>query len=115
MFDVGVWEILVIIVVGVVVFGPDRLPDYARQAGRMVRQVRKFAKSAEADLRTELGPEFADLQIADLHPRTLIQKHIIDAADDKPATPATPMSAQSAKPVEVLAEGETPPYDADAT
>lgn len=114
MFDVGVWEILVIVVVGIVVFGPDRLPDYARQAGRMVRQVRKFAKSAESDLRNELGPEFADLKISDLNPRNLIQKHVLDAADDDLVTPAEKPTATPTA-VEVLAAGEAPPYDPEST
>ena len=57
MFDVGIWELLVIGVVGIIVFGPDRLPDYARQAGRMLRQVRKFAQNAQEDLRSELLEE----------------------------------------------------------
>lgn len=107
MFDVGIWEILVIVVVGIIVFGPDRLPEYARQAGRMVRQLREFAQSAQTDLRNELGPEFADLKLADLDPRTMIRKHVLEAMDEEPVS--KPMAA------DVLGPDEQPPYDIDAT
>ena len=39
MFDIGLPELMVIFVVAVIVFGPDRLPDFARQSGRFVRHV----------------------------------------------------------------------------
>lgn len=109
MFDVGIWEILVIGVVGIIVFGPDRLPEYARQAGRMVRQVRKFAQSAQDDLRSELGPEFADLKLADLDPRTMIRKHVLDGLDEDTASTGTSLA------VNQLGPDERPPFDTEAT
>jgi sec-independent protein translocase protein TatB len=116
MFDVGIWEILVIVVVGIVVFGPDRLPEYARQAGRMVRQLRKFAQAAQQDLRDELGPEYANLKLTDLDPRVAIRKHIIEALDDEDYDRAAAV-ADVAKDMtrDVLSPGERPPYDVEAT
>jgi sec-independent protein translocase protein TatB len=116
MFDVGIWEILVIVVVGIVVFGPDRLPEYARQAGRMVNQLRKFAQAAQQDLRDELGPEYADLKLTDLDPRVAIRKHIIEALDDEDYDRAAAV-ADVAKDMtrDVLSPGERPPYDVEAT
>ncbi len=115
MFGVGLPELAVILVVAVVVFGPDRLPDYARQAGRMVRQVRRFAQAAQQDLRDELGPEYADLKITDLDPRTMIRKHIIDPAlaDDDLDPTGAPMNRPPAR--DVLGPDEQPPYDLEAT
>ena len=37
MFDVGLPELAVLLIAAVFIFGPDKLPDLARQAGRMVR------------------------------------------------------------------------------
>src|SRR3954447_14887111 len=100
---------MVIIVVAVVVFGPDRLPDFARQAGRFVRQVRRFSQAARDDIRSELGPEFADFALTDLDPRKAVRKYIEEAwgetDDDEP-------DEAGHRPLD---EGEIPPYDSDAT
>ncbi len=111
MFGIGVPEFMVILVVALLAFGPDRLPDFARQAGRMVRQVRKFANSARDDIRAELGPEYADFQLNDLDPRKAIRKHILEAWDeDDEAAPAAMKAANHPLPY-----GDVPPYDVDAT
>lgn len=108
MFDVGIWEILVIGVVGIIVFGPDRLPEYARQAGRMMRQLRTFAQSAQDDLRKELGPEFSDLKLADLDPRTMIRKHVLEGLDGEGPDGGVAGADE-------LGADERPPFDAEAT
>jgi sec-independent protein translocase protein TatB len=105
-FGVGLQELLVIAFVAVMVFGPDRLPDLARQAGRMARQLRGFAHAARDELRSELGPDYADLQLRDLDPRTIVRKHIMDAMNE----PEEPR--RSTRPLRV---DETPPFDLDAT
>jgi sec-independent protein translocase protein TatB len=99
---------LLIAFVAVIVFGPDKLPDLARQAGRMARQVRSFAHAARDELRTELGPEYADLQLRDLDPRSIVRKHIMEAMNEPDDTAARRLS----KP---LRADERPPYDLDAT
>ena len=111
MFGVGLPELMVIAVVGVIVFGPDRLPEFARQAGQFLRQVRRFAQAARDDIRTELGPEFADLELADLDPRAIVRKHILDAMDEDEPTDTVPVRP-GLRPLE---RGELPPYDAEAT
>ncbi|HEY6934693.1 MAG TPA: sec-independent translocase [Marmoricola sp.] len=110
MFGIGLPELAVIIVVAVIVFGPDRLPEFARQAGRFVRQLRNLARNAQDELRRELGPEYSDLRLTDLDPRVAIRKHILDAMDDDelPDVGRRP-------PYDVLPAGEPPPYDPDAT
>jgi sec-independent protein translocase protein TatB len=99
----------VILVVAVIVFGPDRLPEFARQAGRLVRQLRQFTQAARDDIRSELGPEFADFELSDLDPRQAVRKHILEAFedDDEPAP-----QRRGQRPLET---GERPPYDSDAT
>jgi len=115
MFGVGLPEMAVILIVGIIVFGPDKLPDYARQAGRMLRQLRQFAQSAQDDLRKELGPEFADLKLTDLDPRAVIRKHVLEAMDedDLAASQKAMMAPHSGGPE--LEPGESPPFDAEAT
>jgi sec-independent protein translocase protein TatB len=106
MFDVGIPELMVLALVAMFVFGPDRLPDVARQAARLVNQLRATVTQARSQLTDELGPEFKDIDFRDLNPRTLIQKHILDDLDDD-----TPQR-DGHRPLEL---DEEPPYDFDAT
>ena len=114
MFGIGIPEFMVILVVALLAFGPDRLPDFARQAGRMVRQLRTFANNARDDIRAELGPEYADFELNDLDPRKAIRKHILEAWDeDDEKAPAGQSSVDAVN--RPLTPGELPPYDSDAT
>lgn len=108
MFGIGLPEFMVIGVVAMLVFGPDKLPEFARQAGRMVRQLRALSNKARDDIRTELGPDYADFELRDLDPRRAIRKHIIEAAWDDEDGPAPGNGTE-------LARGERPPYDTEAT
>ena len=113
MFGVGLQELVLLMVVAVVVFGPDKLPEFARQAGQFVRQLRKIADGARDQLREELGPDYADLELRDLDPRAFVRKQINAVLeDDEPAPPA--QATPPARPT-ALRPGERPPYDADAT
>ncbi|WP_210440262.1 sec-independent translocase [Nocardioides xinjiangensis] len=109
MFDVGLLELAVIALVAVVVLGPDRLPDLARQAAQLLHRARNMAHNARDELRSELGPEYADLQLRDLDPRAIVRKHITEAMAevDREQARATQRSA--------LPEGAVPPYDVEAT
>jgi len=51
-FGIGFPEIMLIMVVGLIVFGPERLPEIAREAGRMVRQFRQMTSEATSEIRT---------------------------------------------------------------
>jgi sec-independent protein translocase protein TatB len=113
MFGVGLPEMAVILVVAAIVFGPDKLPDYARQAARLVRQLRSLAQSAQQDLRNELGPDYADLKLTDLDPRVAIRKHLLEAMDEDDLDPTgRPVHRH---PRDVLGPDERPPYDVEAT
>ncbi|HSN44168.1 MAG TPA: sec-independent translocase [Propionibacteriaceae bacterium] len=78
MFGIGVTELVFLVMIAVVMFGPERIPEFTKKAARVVHFLRTIANTAQDQLRTELGPEFADLSINDLRPRMLIQKHILN-------------------------------------
>ena len=83
MFDLSLTKILVLAVIALIVFGPNELPKVASQAGRMLRDLRKIAEGAKADLREGLGPEFQDFDFEDLNPKTFVRKHLFDEAEQQ--------------------------------
>lgn len=100
MFDNLGWaELAVLAVVAMLVFGPERLPKVAADAGRLLRELRRMARGATADLRDEIGIDLEEI-------RRLDPRRFLDEEDD-PVTPAATAPA--------LAPGERPPYDPDAT
>jgi sec-independent protein translocase protein TatB len=139
-FNVGPYEFVVLAIVGLIVLGPDKLPELARDAARMIRTLRELASGARTQLREELGPEFADVDLRSFNPRTAIQRAILgeeglgigalgktldprqDIKDAVSLGDSNPISlAKSAPEAQTpavqrpLARGEQAPFDADAT
>ena len=104
MFDVGPMELLVLLVVGVLVIGPERLPRLARDAARLLRSLREMAGTAREQVRTELGPELGDLDLRSLHPRTAIRR-LFDEPEPEPSEPVAP---EPAAPVAIASEPAAP-------
>ena len=140
MFDIGPGEFLVLLVLAVILFGPERLPELARKAARTIRYVRTMADNAQRQLKDELGPDFSDLDVRDLNPKTFVRKHFLDdiepiVADVKNdvmeassavngATTPSPAGSQKALssggpqdlgPPEESPAGAAAPFDSDAT
>lgn len=114
MFDIGIGEILALGVIGLLVFGPDRLPKAAADAGKWVRQIRGMALSARQDLADSSGIDMNETmsslnELRDLHPRNIAASLFKD--DDVPGTnkaaPSTPDSAPGSS--------ASPKYDPDLT
>ncbi len=101
-------EIAVIAIVGLLVFGPDKLPGMAKQAGQFVRTVRQMADNAKNDLGRELGQDFSEMDLRDLDPREVVRRNLLDAPRE--TTPAASPRADR-----ILRPGERPPFDAEAT
>jgi len=134
-FDLSLTKIMVLGVLALIIFGPEQLPKLAAQAGRALRDLRRIAENAKADLQEGLGPEFQDFDINDLNPRSFVRKHLweefdatgngassesvpagqggIVAAGSAALTQAAAVSPAGGAPL--LSPGESPPYDAEAT
>ncbi|MFD6325279.1 sec-independent translocase [Streptomyces sp. NPDC058442] len=76
--DVGPLELVTLMVLAVLLFGPDKLPEIIQNVAGFLRKVREFSESAEQEIRSELGPEFKDFEFEDLHPTTFVRKHALD-------------------------------------
>lgn len=144
-FDIGPLEMITLIVMAIVIFGPDKLPKLIQDTMGFIRKVRTFADTAKDDIRNELGPEFKDFEFEDLNPKTFVRKSLLGGdedplgmkelrenldlksmLDDKAPTAAvsTAKTATAAAGTaslakafagEPLAAGERPPFDPDAT
>lgn len=117
MFDLSILKIMVLGVLALVIFGPDQLPRMAAQAGKALRDLRRLAEVAKADLQEGLGPEFSDFDINDLNPRNFVRKHLWDELDTDGDGVNGSASRVPREPAgtTLLAPGESPPYDSEAT
>lgn len=141
--DISPLELIALLALAVMLFGPDKLPSAVQGVARTLRQFREFTRNAQNDLKKELGPEFQDLELTDLHPKNFVRKHVLgpDGVEDPAfreirditqtlngeirgaadgtrhlaADHATPDDALYRAPAPRLAAGERPPFDADAT
>ena len=78
MLDIGPLELVALVVLAVLIFGPDKLPKVIRDVSQFIRKIREFSDSAKEDIRSELGPEFKDFEFEDLNPKTFVRKHVLD-------------------------------------
>lgn len=97
-------EVAVLLVFALFVFGPERLPGMAQEAGRALRGLRVYLKGLREELTAELGPEVRDLDLASLHPREFVRRHLFE---DEPPVPR--------RPAGTLAAGDPAPWDPDTT
>ena len=125
MFGINGWELVIILVVAMLVIGPERLPVYAEQLGSLVRRGRDLLQSAKSRVDDELGPEFNDVDWSKLDPRQYDPRKIVRDAllDDSPPSAYTGSAAARAAerngtppaPAGVSAEPGKAPYDDEAT
>ena len=103
MFDIGIGELVALAVVGLLIFGPERLPKAAADAGRWVRQIREMASSARKEIVDSAGVDLADSvnnfkSLSELHPKRLVSGFLDD--DDAPAAAGTADSSGDGTPTD---------------
>ncbi|MEU3049445.1 MULTISPECIES: sec-independent translocase [unclassified Streptomyces] len=81
--DIGGLELVALVVLAVLIFGPDKLPKVIQDAARFIRKIRAFSESAKHDIRSELGPEFKDFEFEDLNPKAYLRKQLAENEDLK--------------------------------
>ncbi|MFG2451149.1 sec-independent translocase [Streptomyces sp. M41(2017)] len=142
--DIGPLELVTLVVLAVLVFGPDKLPKMIQDVTRTIRKIREFSESAKADIRDELGPEFKDFEFEDLNPKTFLRKQldndelglkeirngfdlkkemaeVTDAVHSRESDSSASANGSAGGSIDMTKKpekadpDERPPYDADAT
>jgi sec-independent protein translocase protein TatB len=111
--NIGWGEMLVLVVVGLVILGPERLPGAIRWTATALRQARDYLSGVTTQLREDIGPEFDDLRgplselqkLRGMTPRAALTKHLLDGDDsiftgnfDRPVNGASSTPVQSPEP-----------------
>jgi sec-independent protein translocase protein TatB len=109
--NVGPFELLVLAVVGLIVLGPDKLPGLARDAARMLRTLRELSTGARLQLRDQLGPEFSDVDLRSLNPKTALTNFLLgDENGETSSMPSMPnMSGSPRSAIENFLNGVDKP------
>ena len=118
-------KLLIIALIAVFLIGPDRLPGYAAQLGRLARSLRDMANGAKDRMREEMGPEFDEVDWTTLDPRKYDPRRIIREAllEDQPTAATTATATASTRYVESaydqrqrkLGKPRPAPFDGEAT
>lgn len=112
MFDIGIGEIIIIAVIGLLVFGPERLPRAAADAAKWLKQIRGMASGARQELADSAGLDLSETvdtvkSLQEFHPRRLAASLLKDEPDAAPDPSAKPTGDASTSP--------RPAFDPDAT
>jgi len=97
-FDINGGELIIIVVLAVLLIGPERLPGYAAQLASLVKRGKRLLQDTKARVDTELGPEFKDVDWSKLDPRQYDPRRIVRDAlmDDDDAPAPAPRAAAAA-------------------
>lgn len=89
MFGINGGELIILLVIAVLVIGPERLPGYAEQLANIVRKTKTFMADAKVKVSEELGPEIGEVDWAQLDPRRYDPRRIVRDAllEDTPLAP----------------------------
>ncbi|HET7305594.1 MAG TPA: preprotein translocase subunit TatA [Segeticoccus sp.] len=122
-FDINGWEFIILAALGVIVLGPERIPEYAAKLARLVKQVRGMAEAAKSQLRDQMGPEFDDVDWEQFDPRRYDPRRIVrdallpdDEADDGPRSGQQDGEPRMRRAGPVRHDPSLPtPFDTEAT
>jgi sec-independent protein translocase protein TatB len=124
-------EFLLLLIIGLLVIGPSRLPEYTQKLANIVKEVRRMASGAREQIKEEVGIDIDDVDWKKYDPRQYDPRRIIKEAllddDTKPVNTGAPAVVSTAaaatavaehrpaRMVERLPEGEPAPFDTEAT
>lgn len=108
MFGINGGELLVLILIAIVVVGPERMPEYARQLREWVVGVRTMVDNGRAQLKAEVGDDvdWEKLDPRQYDPRRIVREALYEPAPAPVRAPARATQVSAAQPA---------PFDSDAT
>ncbi|GAA2198323.1 twin-arginine translocase TatA/TatE family subunit [Sinomonas flava] len=125
MFGINGPEFLVLLIIGILVIGPKRLPEYTQKLANIVKELRRMAAGAKDQLKEETGVDLNEVDWRkydprQYDPRKIIRDALLEDADPAPAAAAAPavaaaVPAAPARTIERLPAGEAAPFDTEAT
>ncbi len=101
MFNVGFGELLVILIIGFVVVGPRGLPELARSAARLWREVRRYADQLAEEVRSNMGE--IEKELGDLPQEIRSTASALDGMSDRIARKVDGRSSALADPAGSIA------------
>lgn len=113
-YNLNPGEIGVLLVLVLIVIGPQRMPHYAQQLGRLVRKGRDFAQDAKSQVEAELGPELKDVDWKQYDPREYDPRKIVRDALAEPREEA-PVARQTEPAETENSPAQPAPFDPEAT
>ena len=110
MFDIGFSEIVLIMVIALIVVGPERLPRLARSTGLWIGKIRGFVASVKAEIDHELAAEELKKTLARQAKIPELEEIIEQASTMEPSVKKTaaPEQEKAGQPAD---SAETPPRD----
>jgi sec-independent protein translocase protein TatB len=128
-------EFILLLIIGVMVIGPQRLPEYTQKLANLVKEVRRMASGAREQIKEEVGIDIDDVDWKKYDPRQYDPRRIIKEAllddDSKPVSAGAPAAVAAAsgaaavaadtaprrpeRVIQSLPPGEAAPFDTEAT
>ncbi len=123
MLDINGWEFVILMVVALLVIGPERMPEYAAKLAKLVKQVRAMADTAKVQLKEQMGSEFDEVDWKQYDPRQYDPRRIVrealmdDGSDTGSQVPSVDESGGFKAPSSFkhYDPDKPTPYDVDAT
>lgn len=122
MLGINGWELMALAVLGILIIGPDRLPEYAQKLAQLIFRLRNLAEGAKGQLKDQLGDDYKDINWRQYDPRQYDPRRIVREALAEPI--GRPDAVDRAEPIDAPTpvgrrSGRDPflptPYDIDAT
>ncbi len=136
MFGINGPEFFLLLIIGILVIGPQRLPEYTQKLANLVKEVRRMASGAREQIKEEVGIDIDDVDWKKYDPRQYDPRRIIKEAllddDTKPVSAGAPAAVAAVagagavatdgttpsrpeRVVQSLPPGEPAPFDTEAT